>query len=185
MAPAGRGFVEGDPRDLGVIGGVSRLFDRGVNDRRVSCSPTIRATVLTGRVRAMAMRRASNRSVKPLPSRGTEARHTGGTGHAGMQVSFMLKEVEVSSHSYRRPGTWHRNSDRRSGCRAESRCGWRDGPPARRSRRSSPSTATKAPAPTETVPHGSRLPPPRSEPIVPACSRLSMTLARRCAFGHP
>ena len=32
MAPAGRGFVEGNPRDLGVIGGVSRLFDIVVND---------------------------------------------------------------------------------------------------------------------------------------------------------
>ena len=33
MAPAGRGFVEGDPRDLAVIGGVSRLFDIVMNDQ--------------------------------------------------------------------------------------------------------------------------------------------------------
>ena len=104
MAPAGRGFVEGDALDLGVIGGVSRLLDIVVND------PPQARVVLSNHPGHRPHRHGAGhgddegleqqRETTAVP----RPRHRGPLDatpwaldprHAGMQVSFMLKEVEM------------------------------------------------------------------------------------------
>src|SRR3954449_11095593 len=115
-----------------------------------------------------------------------------------MQVSFMLKEVEMTPCHLTGIVSRAAGATRRA---AEAAAAWKvdaDVEPARLCVKVAAHHfpgERKPQLPGERkpqrhlkqlrIPHRSRLPPSRSEPSVPVCSRLSMTLPRRFASGHP
>src|SRR5262249_34095897 len=93
--------------------------------RRVSCSPTRRATAATGMSLTRVMTNASNRSVKPDPGRaqGTLTRRTPQSGQSmratrACQEGLVLKEIEVA------PGLLHRVVHRAVGLAALGTAGF-------------------------------------------------------------
>jgi hypothetical protein len=109
-----------------------------------------------------------------------------------MQVSFMLKEVEMTPCHLTGIVSRAAGATRRA---AEAAAAWKVDADVEPARLRVKVAAHHFPGERKPqrhlkqlrIPHRSRLPPSRSEPIVPACSRLSMTLPRRFAVasGHP